>query len=309
MGWTRALAKHGLPPEAVTRLKAQEYRLGYRRQRLERSISALWGGVRPRPRVLFYPELPHTQTIVYRICAALGYSITDDPTKPFDLVLKWDRSTYAATSPLLDELARAQRVVNLRCTDISKVTVGEAFEEAFGYALTVDPLAHQGPCVEKSDVNAVHDGRIVTCPVEFPRSGSVYQRLIDNRLPDDTHVIDLRVPILGASLPFVYLRERPVERRFRSGNKRVGTAQLYDVFDQDEVRNTRRFCALLRLEYGELDILRDRADGRIYIVDANNTPYGPPSGISHQDGERVIRLLSAAFAAEFMQPDEASAPR
>ena len=34
------------------------------------------------------------------------------------------------------------------------------------------------------------------------------------------------------------------------------------------------------IDYGELDILRDNNDGRIYIVDANNTPSGPPNGLT-----------------------------
>lgn len=300
MGRAGTLAKRVLSPQTRERIKSQQYWLGYRRERLMRSATAAWGGVRHRPRVLFHPELPHSQTMVYKMCAALGCSITDDPTRPSDLILKWERTTYSEPSPVLDGLARTQRVVNRSCSDISKVTVGEAFGKAFGYALDVDPLTHEGACVEKSDANAVHDGQIVTCPLVAPRPGFVYQRLVDNRTDDDTHVVDLRLPVIGGTLPFVYLRERPVERRFRSGNKSVSTAQLYDVFDQDEVRGIRAFCALLGLEYGELDVLRDRADGRIYIVDANNTPYGPPSGMSAKDGERAIRLLSAAFAAEFM---------
>jgi hypothetical protein len=29
------------------------------------------------------------------------------------------------------------------------------------------------------------------------------------------------------------------------------------------------------LDYGELDVLRDADDGRLYVVDVNTTPFGP----------------------------------
>ncbi len=275
----------------------EEYWLGYRALRLR----AAWRIVRARPRVLFYPELPRPQTVVYRVCAALGYSITNDPRKPADLVLKWEPATRSAAFAPLDDLARNQRVVNRLCNDISKERVNDAFAEAFGYPLAVDPLTHDGPCVEKSDDNALHDGRIVSCPIPERRIGYVYQRLVDNRT-GDSHVVDLRLPVIGSTLPFVYLRSRPVDRRFRSGNESVEMAHVYGIFDREEVLAILRFCQLLQLEYGELDILRDRADGRLYVVDANNTPYGPPSGIGARDSERAVQLLAAAFAAEFQAP-------
>jgi hypothetical protein len=300
MSYAGDLAKRWLSPGVLDRLETGRYHLNYRSMRLREGLAAARAGIRPRTRVLFYPSLPRRQTIVFRLCATLGYAITDDPRKPCDLVIKWENATASPRFEPLEELGRTQRVVNRFCNDISKVRVGRDFGTAFGYALDVDPLQHRGGCVEKSDKNASHDGRIVSCPLPQRRPGYVYQRLVDNRV-DDTHVVDYRVPVLGTALPLVYLRRRPVERRFRSGNESVEIAHLYDVFDREEVRGILRFCELLGMEYGELDILRDREDGRVYVVDANTTPFGPPSGIGPEDSTRAVRLLAAAFATEFLR--------
>jgi hypothetical protein len=37
------------------------------------------------------------------------------------------------------------------------------------------------------------------------------------------------------------------------------------------------------LDFGELDLLRDRADGRIYVVDVNPTVNGPTVVLSASD--------------------------
>ena len=57
------------------------------------------------------------------------------------------------------------------------------------------------------------------------------------------------------------------------------------------------FAAAMHLDYGGLDILRDRHDGRIYIVDANKTDMGPPAAMRGQDKLTAMRALAEAFAA------------
>jgi len=48
---------------------------------------------------------------------------------------------------------------NGHCLDISKSTLDRHHQEVFGYGLAVDPTSHAGPMLEKSEGNAVHDGR------------------------------------------------------------------------------------------------------------------------------------------------------
>ena len=41
-------------------------------------------------------------------------------------------------------------------------------------------------------------------------------------------------------------------------------------------------------------------DRRIYIVDVNNTPFGPPANISNKQGEEAINILANAFKKAFL---------
>ncbi|MDQ6770676.1 MAG: hypothetical protein M3Z54_11900, partial [Gemmatimonadota bacterium] len=49
------------------------------------------------------------------------------------------------------------------------------------------------------------------------------------------------------------------------------------------------------MDFGELDVLRDRNSGKIYVVDANNTPAGPPTVLSKQDSARALHILLESF--------------
>jgi hypothetical protein len=53
----------------------------------------------------------------------------------------------------------------------------------------------------------------------------------------------------------------------------------------------------MALDFGGLDVLRDREDGRIYIVDVNKTDMGPPSALTAKDKLTAMRGLAQAFAA------------
>ena len=57
------------------------------------------------------------------------------------------------------------------------------------------------------------------------------------------------------------------------------------------------FSDALHMEYGELDVLRDRGDGRIYVVDANKTPSGPARGFETAQSVEALRALRPAFEA------------
>ena len=67
----------------------------------------------------------------------------------------------------------------------------------------------------------------------------------------------------------------------------------------DELKKVCQFCERMGLDYGEVDILRDNTDGRIYIVDANNTPAGPPSPIDDKEWRTAIVRLAHAFDQAF----------
>ena len=163
--------------------------------------------------ILFYPEVPWESSVMYQMCLMLGYHMTGNPHAGFDAAVRWKDTTIDTPGAVLEETARSCQVINLRCNDISKEHVEEVFREVFGYGTLVDPRTYQGECVEKSNLNAMHNGRIVQCPIEQPDPGSVYQMLIDTQV-SETKVMDHRVPYFGGNIPCVLKWYKPLGKRF-----------------------------------------------------------------------------------------------
>ena len=166
----------------------------------------------------------------------------------------------------------------------------------FSYTTAIDPRTSRGPCLRKSDVNALHDGSIVHCPIDNPEPGFVYEKLIDNMTP--AGALDIRVPIYGTILPLVYHKTRSLQQRFLKFDSAV-VRETDEVLSKDEQAKIREFCRAIGLDYGELDVLRDNGDGRIYIVDANSTPDSVDH-LSEDDREVALQRTSRAFAEAFL---------
>ena len=261
-----------------------------------------------KKRVLFYPDGPVEFHALFKILKFLGYQSSSDLQRNCELAIKWwlafDGNPFApvdSVPPINGDKNSAITVLNKHCNDISKNKINSTFEEVFGYSLSVDPRTHNGKCVMKLNWNALHKGKIIECPVESIDNDFVYQKLIRNEL-EDGHVEDMRVPVFGDKTPFVYLKYRTVEDRFVDRvhtNTKATIAEVSDVLSDEELNNIHRFCAIIGMDYGEVDVLRDSGDERIYIVDANNTPSGPPSPISDSDGKIAVMRLAQAFEESF----------
>jgi hypothetical protein len=245
---------------------------------------------------------------LFKILLFLGYKFTSNPQRSCDLAINWwlafDGNPFAPVKVMPSIKSNGKRkisVLNRRCIDISKNMVNSTFEEVFGYPISVDPLKQNGKCVMKLNWNALHKGRIIDCPIRSIDDEFVYQKLIRNETRDG-FVEDMRVPIFGNKTPFVYLKYRPVRDRFidrMHTNTRATIAEVADVLSKEELDKIHRFCERIGMDYGEVDVLRDRDDGRIYIVDANNTPSGPPSAVSDDEGKMAVLRLSQAFEKAF----------
>lgn len=251
-------------------------------------------------RILFYPDLPHPKSAIYKICYMNGYEPTDDPSQPFRLAIHWKAETCRKHDAVLKALAERMRVINYECTDITKNRVDAVFRDVFGYSLMIDPFTHRGPCLVKSDLNALHDAKIIVAPVREVREDCVYQKLINNAAGEKT-VQDFRVPVFRNRIPFVYLKYRPSgeKDRFRKILK-AAMVPVGEVFSGEELSKIVTFTGRFGLEYGELDILRDNDDGRLYIIDVNNTPYWTPGHLSPEQGWAALKLMGRNFAEVFM---------
>jgi hypothetical protein len=188
---------------------------------------------------------------------------------------------------------------NFDASDLSKSAVASAFAQAFGYELALDPLTSTGEAVEKGEANGIHDGAIVTLPCQ-PKPDKVYQRLIDNRAKDGL-VEDLRTPTVGGKPVCVFIKRRSVASRFTNDNAQCWLRQVEDVFSFEEIAAIGRFCELLKLDWGGLDILRDASSGQIYIVDANRTDMGPPIALPVTDKIKSTNLLAVALQRMFQE--------
>lgn len=248
-------------------------------------------GREPRARICFFPKKPRSYYAIWPVCQLADVKIVDNPAEADLHFFFEDREFRTAPLPAPSN----KPAFNIGCHDIRKSVVSRLFEEVFGYSLTVDPKTHKGLAVEKSELNGKHDGRIVSCPIDAPRCDRVYQRLVDNTF-DGREFVDIRTPVVGGKAPFVYLKRRTRDLRFSNDNHRVDLAPVDAMISKDEQAKIAAFTDAIGLDFGGLDVLRDREDGRIYIVDANKTDMGPPSALSAQDKLKAMRGIADAFA-------------
>ncbi|HUC01823.1 MAG TPA: hypothetical protein VMA75_02880 [Candidatus Paceibacterota bacterium] len=258
-------------------------------------LKARWKNGFKGPTILFYPDVPRVWNVIYLVCKVLGYRITNDPDAHFDMAMAFQDITVRPENKTLAELSKRREVLNGRCGDISKARVDRIFLETFGYGLTIDPRTHRGSYVKKTDTNALHIATIEAAPAE-PENGFVYQKLIDNKGDSDT-TTDIRTFIFDDTIPFTLYRNHDINDRFGDETIVAARVDANKAFSKEEQAQIIRFCKNFGLDYGELDILRDKNDGRIYIVDVNNTPSGPHPGVhmSKADYGRFVAELAAAF--------------
>jgi hypothetical protein len=207
-----------------------------------------------------------------------------------------------------DHPLKAHAFINADCWDIRKTRVTEAMRAVFGYDAAVDPLQYRGPMVEKSNLNGLHDGRVITGPVPRERilATAVYQKVIDN-VVDQSWVEDLRAVVMGPSIVLVYRKIRPLSDRFSNTNYKVTLVTPDTAFSREEQGRIIGVAKAIRLDICELDILRDHRDRRLYVVDVNCTASGPPNGLPLTGTLRAIGLMADAFAG-YMDALEPVAP-
>lgn len=249
------------------------------------------------PSIWFAPDRPRPWYLVGLAACWSGVRFARTPAEA-DAAFYFEDSTFGQP-PACDHPVR----LNFDCADVSKTRVAKVFEDVFGYALAIDPTVHVGPAVEKGEANGAHDGRIVQCPTAA-LPGRVYQRVIDNT--DGDQVVDLRTPCVGGAPTLTFIKRRPLVDRFANYNTGVTLAAPESVFSPAELATISRFCVAMSLDWGGLDVLRDRADGRLYIVDVNKTDM-PPLRLPWMQKMRAISRLAAALGT--MIKTESARPR
>jgi hypothetical protein len=247
-----------------------------------------------------HPGIPNHKELIWKVALLADFRLFPPAPTPVErrdrlVLLYWGGLTGLPPAAHRWPSPEWVYALNANVRNTGKRNVARVFAQAFGYDLAVDPTRHVGQCVAKSDANSTHDGRLVACPIPDADPRLAYQLLIDNSVGPN-EVLDLRVPVVGDELPFVYLKRRPVDLRFANRNSSVEVGATDDTFSSDEQASIRAFCRSMSLDLGELDILRDTGTGRVFIVDVNSMPFGPPKPIALKDGIRAVTLYADAFS-------------
>jgi hypothetical protein len=245
------------------------------------------------PVVITYPDYPSKRTTIQAITKALGYRLTNKALEGSDLVIFFDDQTHKQS---LDSAvsACATRVWNAHCTDISKQKVERTHVDVFGYGTFIDPLKHTGLAVQKSDNNAMHDGAYILCPIDRLHADCIYQRVLNNQT-DDGLALDYRVPYIKGSIPLVYHKFKDWSVRFTNEVVQSQLMRTEDVFSEQEKALICAFAGRMQVDFCEFDVIRDRTDGQIYIIDVNTTPYGPPAKLTVEERKKAIATLAMTF--------------
>lgn len=252
-------------------------------------------GRAPKRTIRFTPHVPTRPYLQWKLASIAGIRPELSRGGADGVVMYF----LDGTTPPQDAPEPPAGTLNAGARDISKSRVERVFEEAFGYALRVDPTAYEGPMVSKNETNAARDGRVIQGPIERAEPGQVYQVAIDNRCSDEM-VEDLRATVVGGRVALVYRKRRPLKDRFLNYNLDVEMLAPGDAFSEDEIGKILGFARAFGLDLGELDVLRDRVSGRIYIVDVATTPHSPPEFLMGSRGIRAMKIVAKAFREEFL---------
>ena len=239
-----------------------------------------------------YPTYPSKKTTLFKIAIRHRVRLTNKLVKKPARVFYFEDETYGDPSELKKAYPNFE-ITNLNCSDISKTKVNEIHKQILGYDFHVDPTQFNGLAVEKSEVNALHDGKTIACPISLTaiKTESVYQIVIDNET-EDGQFVDIRVPVVFGQIPLVYLKFKSAEKRFTNDMHAATLHETDDILTQEEQTQCIAFARAMGAQFCELDVLRHKGNGNIYIIDLNKTPYGPPSKLDSASKEIAILGIS-----------------
>jgi hypothetical protein len=241
------------------------------------------------------PTYPSKKTTLSKIAKMNKVRLTNKLVSNPDVLVYFENATYGSASALRRKYPKA-KIINVNCPDISKERVHVVHLEALGYSMNLNPKTYIGVAVEKSDENAVHDGQEVMCPVAFPKTDAVYQKVLDNTNEAGEYV-DIRVPVIQGKIPLVYLKFKTLKNRFTNKAHRATLHKPEDLFSEEEISQIEKYATAMKVDFCEFDVLRHNGNKKIYIIDVNKTPYGPPDPLNKKDKAIALNTLSNAFVA------------
>jgi len=247
----------------------------------------------PRPTLAFFPDPVGPWYNIWLVLQNTRIKKIKD-IEQADYIFLFDDDTRCDPVSLLPDTVKGIRL-NDRITDISKSHVGEVFKSVFGYELSVDPKTFKGKAVEKSDENGTHDGRIITCPIPEHeiKAGYCYQRFIDSSFNGETSE-DLRIATAFGKVGAVFHKHKSFDNIFSTTYLSTTVHEPEERFSPEELGLIKTYCEVIGLDFGAMDVMRDKSDNRIYIVDVNKTCM-PVMMLSPEEQHRSLKMIAKAF--------------
>jgi len=239
----------------------------------------------------YYPETPTRHHAARVVCVAArcrGVSYNGRNDARAVCFFHDDTASPQAFTEALRRSRPGIYVINGSCLDISKRHVDILHKKAFGYGLNLDRPAiaasRDERFVVKSNANAAHQGRLVTrddALSALDEDQLVVQKYVDTRVSyrGESWVCDHRVGVGDGRILFVIRKLRLAKNVFYPETAHFILTPPQGAFTPAETEAIMRLCRLAGLDIGELDILRDRRDRKLYVCDVSRTPQRMPSSM------------------------------
>ena len=262
----------------------------------------------PPIKVYIYGNYPHFEkATAYFMLRKAGVNFTNKYDKNSDIGWFWDaRIELNKKSQKVREQSKDLRFLNLFLIDTSKDFVAKSMQNYFGYTFKIDPKKYDGYCVAKHNGNGTKSCFFLKCPIDADEvfHDHCYQKIINFSSKTDPNTLyEIRIPIFKNIIPFTFFKKRNRGLRFTSKNRSMEITPAISHLSAPECQQILSYCRRVGLEYGEIDILRDDKDGKIYIIDINNTPWWPPNKLSDIDRNISLNMMWNAWLEAFL-PDK-----
>jgi hypothetical protein len=215
----------------------------------------------------------------------------------WDSQIKLDKKTDK-----MFDFTKELRFLNYFLVNTSKEFVAKSMEEHFGYTFKINPRTFNGYCIAKHNGNGTKSCFFLKCPINADEvfHDHCYQKIINySNKSDSSTLYELRVPIFKNIIPFTFFKTRNKGLRFTSKNRSMEIVPATAHLSEQECQDIIMYCRRIGLEYGEIDILRSDDDGKIYIIDVNNTPWWPPNKLGDIDRNIALNMMWNALIQGF----------
>jgi hypothetical protein len=200
------------------------------------------------------------------------------------------------------DFTKELRFLNFFLVNTSKDFVARSMEEHFGYTFKINPRTFNGYCIAKHNGNGTKSCFFLKCPINADEvfHDHCYQKIINySNKSDSSTLYELRIPIFKNIIPFTFFKTRNKGLRFTSKNRSMEIVPATAHLSEQECQDIIMYCRRIGLEYGEIDILRSDDDGKIYIIDVNNTPWWPPNKLGDIDRNIALNMMWNALIQGF----------